>query len=876
MRKKFSAIVLHGITSASILCALFCFSNKANAQLSQNPDKFLGNITTRYQVDAGGGVPEYYKLWNQITPENESKWGSVEGSKGSFNWGCDTPFNYAKNHNFTYKFHALVWGAQYPSWFSSSMSATNRYKAIVNWFDAVKNKYPTLPMIDVVNEAVGTHQAGNPLMKESLGGGGKTGYDWLIKAFEMAHERWPDAILIYNDYNTFQWDTDNYIDLVRTLRDAGAPIDAYGCQSHDVDNISKSNLQSAMKKIQDAVKIPMYITELDINVESDAQQKSQYESIFPVMWEADYCAGVTIWGYVYGATWVDHSGLYKNGSERPAMTWLKTYMASDKAKSAKSPFPGMKKEASVYIHPAGMKVAKNDSLPILVRASMATKTIEKIDLYAGNNLIATMTEAPYEAKFASNTTGWKTLKAVVTTTDSCTYERISRVEVLSSTVKREPYSATVPQLPGTIVMTEYDKGAEGVSYSKASRTLGLTKDGAWMEFTVDVTEDGIYTFDAELASTSSNGMFHIAEYSMENLTYLSDFIKVPNTGSSSNYQTFHGTLQTTLTAGRHVLCVNIDKGGFYFKNISFSRYDENSKLTSAISSVSPKTIYVGDTTTITVTARVPSSDTTNCVSYVKVYANNMLVGKLTESPYKVKFSPTVKGSYAITAIVTDAYGKSKTSSTKYLTVKGKREAYKTINIPGTFEAENFDRGGEGMTFHDSDSERQGDTEYRTDAEGVDFVKGNNGTAIGYTAVGEWLEYTINVTEPGKYSYEATVSSGTTGSGFKMSIIKDGNTTDMCTVNVDQTGSNDWGTYKVQKGSFSKELTTGSQILRITITGANCNIDKIKLICTHNTAVNDIPDHRAEIYSSYNLNGLKVESNYNGIIIQNGKKYLNIE
>ena len=101
MRKKFSAIVLHGITSASILCALFCFSNKANAQLSQNPDKFLGNITTRYQVDAGGGVPEYYKLWNQITPENESKWGSVEGTQGRYNWGSDTPFNYAKNHNLT-------------------------------------------------------------------------------------------------------------------------------------------------------------------------------------------------------------------------------------------------------------------------------------------------------------------------------------------------------------------------------------------------------------------------------------------------------------------------------------------------------------------------------------------------------------------------------------------------------------------------------------------------------------------------------------------------------------------------------------------------------------------------------------------------------
>ena len=61
----------------------------AQAQLSSNPDKFLGNITTRYNVDAGGGVAPYYELWNQITCENESKWGSVEGTRYSYNWGCD-------------------------------------------------------------------------------------------------------------------------------------------------------------------------------------------------------------------------------------------------------------------------------------------------------------------------------------------------------------------------------------------------------------------------------------------------------------------------------------------------------------------------------------------------------------------------------------------------------------------------------------------------------------------------------------------------------------------------------------------------------------------------------------------------------------------
>ena len=404
---------------------LACLSPmKVNAQLSSNPDKFLGNITTRYQMDAGGGVDPYYKLWNQVTPENESKWGSVEGTRGSFNWGCDTPFNYAKKYGFTYKFHAFVWGAQYPNWFTSSLSISERYKAIVTWFDAVKKKYPELPMIDVVNEAVGMHQQGNPLMKESLGGGGKTGYDWLIRAFEMAYERYPDAILIYNDFNTFQHDTNSYLELVRTLRDFGAPIDAYGNQSHDVNDISVDKLKSSMKTLNDGLKMPMYITELDIDIADDNKQKKQYEDIFPIMWEAEQCAGVTIWGYIHGATWVSNSGIIKNGKDRPAMTWLREYMQSDAAKNAKSPFPGMKKEASVYIRPADMNVAKGDKLPIKLRASMATKTIEKIDLYVGEELIATLTEAPYLTEYAvpaDAEAGWKDLKAVITATDGSTY-----------------------------------------------------------------------------------------------------------------------------------------------------------------------------------------------------------------------------------------------------------------------------------------------------------------------------------------------------------------------------------------------------------------------------------------------------------------------
>ncbi len=647
----------------SLLLVAVMLSQVSFAQISSNPNKFLGNITTYSNVDAGSGFPAYYTLWNQITCENESKWSSVEGTRGTFNWGCDRAFNYAKDHGFTYKFHALVWGAQYPNWLES-LSPKERFSALTNWFDHAKAKYNTLPMIDVVNEAVGMHQQGNPMMKETLGGGGKTGYDWLIKAFEMAYERWPDAILIYNDYNSIRYDIDAYLTLVQTLRDAGAPIDAYGNQSHAVTGMSASDLTNALNRQQNTLKMPMFITELDIDVANDEQQKAQFQTILPIMWEAPYCAGITLWGWVLGRTWVDNSGLYTGeGVERPAMTWIKEYMATDAAKNAVGPLPGTKKEASIYIRPASMKVTRNDVLPIYVRARLATKTIEKIDFYVDDELITTLTEAPYKVEYQATAPGWKNTKAVVTATDGSTYERYGRFQVLTSTKKRKPYNDVVPELPGTIDIAEYDEGANGVTYSgNSSRTSYAMSTDQWRDYTVDVLEDGVYSFDAEIASTSSNGMFHLAEYAEDNLNYLTEYIEVPKTGGTSNYKMLHGMLQIPLTAGRHIISLMVDKGGFNLKSIKFTRYEEAEG--SCVVKAFNTTYGIGDHVPISVKATARNSS----VSEVRFYADNILIGTDTTSPYEYTFVPTEKRTYSITAIAVNAEGREKMSSPRSLVV----------------------------------------------------------------------------------------------------------------------------------------------------------------------------------------------------------------
>ena len=872
----------------SLCCLLFSLS--ANAQLSSNPDKFLGNITTSGQVDYG--AEKFYQLWNQITPENESKWSSIEGSRrGSFNWsGCDAAYNYAKQHHFPFKFHCLIWGQQYPGWLDN-LSTAQQYKAIEEWMDAIKARYPSIDLIDVVNEAVPGH---NPApYKDALGGDGKTGYDWIIKAFEMAYERWPDAILIYNDFNTFQWQRAEFIDLVRILRNAGAPIDAYGCQSHDLTDMNESNFKSAMNEIQSALKMPMFSSEYDIGTDDDALQEQRYKEQIPYIWEADYCAGITFWGYIYGRTWTTNgnSGIIRNGVDRPAMKWLRGYMASTKAKTAKSPFPGMKKEASVYVQPSTINATKGEPVNIKVRARMRTKSIERIDLYAGSAIIKTFTEEPYETDYTPTAIGKVQLKAVVTATDGTTYQRFSGLSVYNP---RAPFK-NMATLPGTIQSEDFDMGAEGDAYHDSDsnnqggtsyRTdgggvdvvsknggyaIGWTNAGEWLEYTVNVTEAGYYEFDAYAAAGDNNndGTFRLDLSRDGTLTPISNVLPIHNTGNWTTLKAIHGRTLIPLEVGEQRIRFTVVHNGFDIDRIVFKHIDLNEDMTIALSA-DPTPATINTTTTLSVAITPEDLGIKN----VKYYIDGILSKTVSTAPYEYKYRPTTAGTYAITAVATDTDDRLSPVASYSLKVTPKRTPFKgTITLPGIIEAENFDKGGEGFTFHDSDSEDQAKSSYRTDNAGVDIGQGNGGYVIGYTSTQEWLEYSVNVTEAGKYAFEATVSSGVSGSSFTIGLVNGEQVTSLARVTVPKTGDNDWGTYRVVKGNLSRQLQAGPQIIRFTITGASCNIDKVEFKCTVPDGIEDTILQPSAVNRIYNLAGQPVNANYKGIVIKNGKKIL---
>jgi N-acetylneuraminic acid mutarotase len=131
--------------------------------------------------------------------------------------------------------------------------------------------------------------------------------------------------------------------------------------------------------------------------------------------------------------------------------------------------------------------------------------------------------------------------------------------------------------------------------------------------------------------------------------------------------------------------------------------------------------------------------------------------------------------------------------------------------PGqTIEAEDFDTGGEGVAYHDTTLKNLGGSTYRP-VESVDVqAGGSNGLNVGFTAAGEWLNYTVNVPVAGQFTLQASVANAASGGAFHGAV---GGVNVTGSMAVPNTGN--WQVYKtVTSSTFS--LSAGQQVLRIAL------------------------------------------------------------
>jgi endo-1,4-beta-xylanase len=282
----------------------------------------------------------FVKYWNQATPGNSGKFGSVAVARdtASWNWAAlDAAYNFAQANHLVFKDHNLLWGQQQPAWLTGSgLDSAQKVQAVEQWIRMVGARYPDMDMIDVVNEPLTGHNP--PDYRGVLGGAGSTGWDWVVWAFTKAREYLPHTKLLLNDFGIINENsaTTSYLGIINILQSRGL-IDGIGVQGHhfELESADTSVMRSNLDRLA-ATGLPIYISELDLGnlsdygTPNDNVQLQMYQRVFPVLWKHRGVKGITFWGYREGEMWKPTCYLVRyTGTARPALLWLAQYIQSN-------------------------------------------------------------------------------------------------------------------------------------------------------------------------------------------------------------------------------------------------------------------------------------------------------------------------------------------------------------------------------------------------------------------------------------------------------------------------------------------------------------------------------------------------------------------
>ena len=315
--------------------------------IAAGKNKFIGSVYGGSQSDDF----EYY--FNQVTPENAGKWGSVEGTRDTFDFQqLDSIRAFAARNDFPFRFHVLLWGAQQPTWLKP-LSDEEKVEEIIEWFDAVSSHFDgssdaraTLDYVEVLNEFINQPPDNLGQNEEDAGSGDYINalkslndslqttageYDWIVNAFKLARSYFPceETKLMLNEYNVVNGGgttTRDYVAVAELLDSLGL-VDVLGFQGHSfstrvyndqgIFNDSTFAAQTAVltRKLDSlaALGLPLMVTELEIDgntdgtytptsdtIVADSFQLAEYERIFGLFWNHPSVIGITLWGYRTG------------------------------------------------------------------------------------------------------------------------------------------------------------------------------------------------------------------------------------------------------------------------------------------------------------------------------------------------------------------------------------------------------------------------------------------------------------------------------------------------------------------------------------------------------------------------------------------------
>lgn len=288
-------------------------------RIAANTQPYLGNI---YRFETANDE-RFHQLWNQVTPEYGGKWQTLEAQRDTMEWtALDDAVNFSNNFNYTFLLHTLISGNNEPSWIGA-LSNDEQLEEVIEWMDALAERYPDVANIDVVSNPI----SAPPSFIDALGGEGETGFDWIIRAFELADARFPNSQLLLNSANV-QPDTtttSTFLAIANALKERNL-IDGIGIEGHYFEDVDPAGIKTKLDQLG-STGISLYVASLDIDIADDQQQLDKMKTIFPVFYDHKSVNGITMWGYRENQLWRQNAFLVSEDElDRPALDWLECYV----------------------------------------------------------------------------------------------------------------------------------------------------------------------------------------------------------------------------------------------------------------------------------------------------------------------------------------------------------------------------------------------------------------------------------------------------------------------------------------------------------------------------------------------------------------------
>ncbi len=221
----------------------------------------------RNVADAAVIVREF----DALSPENVLKWESVHPGVTRYNFApADQYVEFGTTHGMFIVGHNLVWHSQTPAWVFQNADGTaiSREALLARMRDhimAVVGRYRgRIAGWDVVNEAIADYGGYRQSPWFRI-----IGQDYLLKAYQFAHEADPAAELYYNDYSLeVPAKRATAVELVKYLQAGGVHLTGVGLQGHyklDANTPSVRAIEDTITTFA-GLGLKVMITELDIDV----------------------------------------------------------------------------------------------------------------------------------------------------------------------------------------------------------------------------------------------------------------------------------------------------------------------------------------------------------------------------------------------------------------------------------------------------------------------------------------------------------------------------------------------------------------------------------------------------------------------------------